>query len=333
METKMETMGKMYAVPEKLEPVIQDLHRTFLENCARDVQIEVYKNFPAMWFRVENHPKEKEDGILRVCGVIGPHLFNLYINPVSAFFEIHSDEDLIDIEQLFYVFVQAMIQYRKMCRLPPMNTHIIDGLAVEDSPPVNAGNYMEIPSEDASSKLGKLISENFPGVSFMERNGRFSYYICCALSDDPPPPDPAPIDVNLLNALGGRRMPQGQLQSFMMLRNTLGASLPSTPRFVQLPMHYVPVFTELLNSFKAAFPSTNVKLFALRWATVQRLYFVTEQGRVYCCKTDGSREFLNKRVDFIFYALSKSPYKSAENFPELFGFKKIPRSAPGGTKQ
>jgi hypothetical protein len=330
----MEKLGKMYAVPDQLEPVIKDIHQTFLENCERDVPIDVNKESPnIVWFQVENHPKEKEDGILRVRGVIASYQYKLYINPVSAFFEVHGDEGLLDIEQVFYVFIQGMMQYRQMRRLPPMNTHVIDGLTIEDSSPVNAENYMEIPPEDKSNKLGKLIAENFPGVSFRERNGRLRYYICCALSDDPPPPNPADlIDANLLNVLNSRRLPLGQLQPFLMLHNILGTSLPSTPRYVQVPMDYVPVFTELLNSFKAAFPSTNAKLFAVRWATVQRLYFVTEQGRVYCCKTDGSREFLNERSDFIFYVLSKSPYKSAENLPELFGFKQIPRT-PSCTPQ
>jgi hypothetical protein len=330
----MKKLGKMYAVPDKLEPVIKDMHQTFLENCERDVNIDVNKESPnIVWFRVENHPKEKEDGILRVHGVIASYQYKLYINPVSAFFEVHGDEGTLDIEQLFYVFIQAIMQYREMRRLPPMNTHVIDGLAIDDSPPVNAENYMEIPPEDKSNKLGKLISENFDDLSFMERNGRLRYYICCALSDDPPPPNPADlIDANLLNFLNSRRLSLSQVQSLLML-STIPLGPLSTPRYVNVPMNYVPVYTKLLNSFKAAFPPTNAKLFAVRWATVQRLYFVTEQGHVYCCKTDGSREFLNKRSDFIFYVLSKSPYKSAENLPELFGLKQISRSGPDNTKQ
>jgi hypothetical protein len=335
----MELLGKMYEAPGKLEPVIKDMHRTLLENCERDAQIDINKQPPnIMWFRVENHPKEKEDGILRAHGVIASYLYNLYINPVSAFFEVvEGDGNMLDIEQLFYIVIQAMMQYRHMRRLPPMNTRVIDALAIEDSPPVTAENYMEIPPEDKSNKLGKLISENFPCVAFMDRNGRFVYYICCALSDEDPPPKRSPPDVNFLNGInrlnGGRGLPLGQLQALMAIHNTRGTSFPSTPRHVFLPMTCVPVYTELLNSFKAAFPSTNAKLFAVRWATAQRLYFVTEQGRIYCCKTDGSREFLNKRADFIFYVLSKSPYNSVENFAELAGIKKIPRSGPANTKQ
>jgi hypothetical protein len=330
----MREIGKMYAVPDKLEPVVKDMYRTFLENCERDVRIDVNKQPPnIVWFQVENHPKEKEDGILRVSGVFGPYQFKLYINSVSAFFEVHSNENLLDIEQVFYAFIQAMMQYRQIRRLPPMNTHVIDGLAIEDSPPVNAENYRDMPPEDKSNILGKLISENFPGVSFMERNGRFSYYICCSLNNGDPLPDNAQENTNTLNALSGHRLSQNQSQNFLSLSSIFGTSFPSTPRYVNLPMNQIRIYTKLLNSFKAAFPSTQAKLFALRWATVQRLYFVTEQGRIYYCTIDGSREFLNKRADFISYVLSKSPYKSAENLPELFGFKKIPRSDPDNKKQ
>jgi hypothetical protein len=83
-------------------------------------------------------------------------------------------------------------------------------------------------------------------------------------------------------------------------------------------LNYVQAYIAILNSFKAAFPSAGpVQLLAVRKATVQRLYFITAQCRIYCCKPDGSRAFLNKHHELIALALSKSPHKSAVPASEL----------------
>jgi hypothetical protein len=314
-------IGKMYVVPEKLLPVVEGMYQTFLEHCEKDTRIEVIKEPPNIsWFLVGDL-KEKEDGIIRVSGAIGPVEFKLYVNPISACFEMDRDTPA-GLDQIFYVFIQVVANYRNMRRLPPLHTRVIDGLAVEDSPPVNAENYLELPMEGDIKKLGKLISENFTGVSFNECNGVLCYYICCALSDNPAPKKSnVQADVNFLNklssirGLNGRSMPLGQIQAIMGIRDSLGDSLPSTPQHVYMPWEYVPVYTELLNSFRAAFPSTRAKLFAVRWKAKQRLFFVTERGSIYCCKTDRSREFLEEHFDVIFRTLSRSRFKSAKTPP------------------
>jgi hypothetical protein len=320
-------IGKMYVVPNKLLPVVEGMYRTFLEDCPKDTRIEVHKEPPNIsWFLVGDL-KEKEDGIIRVSGAIGPVAFKLYINPISACFEMDRDTPAA-LDQVFYVFIQVAANYRNMRRLPPLNKHIIDGLAVEDSPPVNAENYVELPMEGDIKKLGKLISENFTGVSFNECNGVLCYYICCALSDDPTPRKRnVQADVNFLNklssmrGLNGRSMPPGQIQAIMGIRDSLGDSFPSGSQHIYMPWEYVPVYTELLNSFRAAFPSAKAKLFAVRWKTKQRLFFVTLQGGIYCCKTDGSREFLEEHFDIVFRTLSMSRFKPAKT-PSGFNVRK-----------
>jgi hypothetical protein len=257
-------MRKVYFVPDQLLPVTKEIYR-FLLDRERDVRFDVDNKPPVItWFQVLNHPRQKDDGILRVTGGINPFQYRLYINSVSAAFEVDNDMQPFEIEQCFYVFIQVIMTYRNIHGLPPMNTHFLHGLAIEDSPPVNAENYMEIPPEDESRKLGALIGKNFNGVSFTERHGCFCYYICA-----------------------------------------------NPCRSYNMPMRYVPASTALLNSFMAAFPFKQVKLFATRWTGTQRLYFVTGEGRLYCCKTDGSREFLERHVSFIFRALSASSFKSA----------------------
>jgi hypothetical protein len=313
-------MGKIYVVPDKLLPVIEGLYRTFLKDCKKDECIEVNKEPPNIaWFLVEDHPKQKEDGVIRVDGAIGPAEFKLYINAISACFEMDRDTPASP-EQVFYVFIQVAANYRTMRRLSPLNKHIIDGLAIEDSPRVCAENYMEIPKDDEIQRLGKLISGNFTDVSFNECNGVLCYYICCDLADDDAPPSRnVQADVNFINGLnrmsGGRSLPLSQVQALLAIHNSLGDSSPSSPRHVYMPMNYVPVYTELLNAFKAAFPSQGAKLFAVRWKTEQRLFFVTEKRRVYCCKTDGSREFLEEHFDLIFRTLSRSRFKSMKPPP------------------
>jgi hypothetical protein len=314
-------IGKMYVVPDKLRAVVEDMYRTFLENCPKGERIEVYKEPPNIsWFLVGDL-KEKEDGIIRVSGAVGPVEFKLYINPISACFEMDRDTPA-GLDQVFYVFIQVVANYRNMRRLPPLNKRIIDGLAVEDSPPVNAENYLELPMEGDIKKLGKLISENFTDVSFNECNGVLCYYICCALSDNPSPKkSSAQADVNFLNKLSsirgphGRSMPLSQMQAIMGIRDSLGDSFPSGSQHVYVPLEYVPVYTELLNSFRAAFPSTKAKLFAVRWKAKQRLFFVTGQGGIYCCKTDGSQEFLEEHFDIVFRTLSRSNYGPAKTPP------------------
>jgi hypothetical protein len=256
-------MKRVYAVPENLQPVIEDVYKTLLEDCEKDVRIEVKLDAVTnAWFQVQS-PGQKEDGILRVSGVIGAHGgYRLYINPVSACFDV-DDKRFEVAEQMVYMFIHVMVFYRSMRRLPPLNTHIIDGLAAEDSPPVNAENYMEIPPEDKIDKLAALISKDFHGVSFTERHGIFCYYLC---------------------------------------------TLCPGPR---IPPKYVQVCTDMIKSFLAAFPARQVWLLATRWAGVQRLYFVTEQGRLYCCKTDDSREFLKGYGGIISDIVSRSPFRPA----------------------
>jgi hypothetical protein len=313
-------MGKLYVVPDKLLPVTEGLYRTFLEDCEKDARVEVNKQPPNIaWFLVEDHPKQKEDGIVRVRGAIGSARFKLYVNAVSACFEMDRDTPAA-IEQVFYVFVQVAANYRTMRRLSPLNKHVIDGLAIEDSPPVNAENYMEMPEDDEIKRLGKLIDKNFTDVSFNECNGVLCYYICCALADDDVPRSASvQADANFIAGLnrisGGRGFSLGLARDLIGIHRSLGGSLPSTPRHVYVPMSCVPVYTELLNSFKTAFPSEKAKLFAVRWKARQRLFFVTERGRVYCCKTDGSREFLGEHFDVVFRTLSRSRFKSTKMPP------------------
>jgi hypothetical protein len=308
----------MYVVPEKLLPVVEGMYQTFLEHCPKDTRVEVNKDPPNIaWFLVGDL-KEKEDGIIRVKGTIGPVEFRLYINPISACFEIDRDTPAAP-DQVFYVFIQVAANYRATRRLSPLNKHVIDGLAVEDSSPVNAENYMELPEKGNIKKLGKLISENFTDVSFNECNGVLCCYICCALSDNAAPArNSARTNTNFINGFntGGRLISLSQMQAIMAMHDSLGDSpFPSGSQHIYVPMNYVPVYTKLLNSFKEAFPSVKAKLFAVRWKAKQRLFFVAEQGAIYCCKTDGSREFLEEHFDVIFQTLSRSRYKTKKTPP------------------
>ncbi|MDR2444655.1 MAG: hypothetical protein LBD44_01775 [Spirochaetaceae bacterium] len=66
-----------------------------------------------------------------------------------------------------------------------------------------------------------------------------------------------------------------------------------------MPLNYIPVYMKLLNTFKTAFSVKRVMLFAVRCSGVQRLFFIDGKNRLFCCKHDGSREFLYERFNFI----------------------------------
>jgi hypothetical protein len=254
-------MNKVFVVPEKLLPLMRDVYRMLVEDCEKDVRIEIGAGAPmTAWLRVLDPEYEKKDGIIRASGGIGPNRYKLFINPVSACFEADGN-NIYMVEQVFYLFIMAIASYRNIRGLSPLDTGVINGLTAEDSPPVNAENYAELQPNDKFKRLGDLINKNFFGVSLYEQFGCACYYIC------------------------------------------------STVCQVRLPLKYVPVYTALIDSFMAAFPVKQVQLFAVRWATVQRLYFVTEGGRIYCCKTDDSLEFLKKHADIMFDALSKSFFR------------------------
>jgi hypothetical protein len=259
----------MFIVPDKLSVVMKDVCRTFLEDCKKNYRYIIDPRINN-WFKVMNPEHEKQDGIVRVNGGIVYKQCTLYVNSVSSCFE--ADVDGLDLlEQLFYMFINMIVMYRKLEQLPPLDTRIIDGLVVEDSPPVNSANYGEMLPENKINKLGTLINEYFINLSFTERHGSFNYFVC------------------------------------------------SNSGHSYMPQEYVPVYTALLDSFAEAFPLEKAQLFAVRWAATQRLFFVVEDGRVYCCKTGDSREFLKKNIDIIFRVLSDTPKNSPHIFSELPG--------------
>jgi hypothetical protein len=276
-------MSAKFDVPDGLMLVMKDIYRTLLEDCEKNVYIDISTDKPAAsWFRVEGEPEK--DGTIKVTGnLIGFHRYALWVSPDRARFE--TDDDGPEAEHTFYIVIQAIAAYRVERKLPPMDTRILDGLAVADSPPVNAENYAEIPPEDRCAKLGLLISECFRNMSFKGQRGGFCYYLCTAQGNS------------------------------------------------HLSLNYIGVFIQLLNSFSTAFPSKipaatasaalslgpmrTVQLFAVRWSTVQRLYFVNEEGRLYYCKTDESRKFLEENLDYIYETLMDSPFRRCPPSPSF----------------
>jgi hypothetical protein len=257
-------MGKTFVVPEQLMPLAKDVCRTLVDDCEKDTRIEfVLRDGPATaWLRVHSAKHEKKDGIVRVNGAIGPNRYKFFASPDGASFE--SDCNSLDmVEQLFYLFTGVIAVYRNINGLAPLDTRTIDGLAAEDSPPVNAENYAALPPANRINKLAALINKKFLGVSSFERGGRFFFYIC------------------------------------------------STVGRLRLPLEYVPVYTAMIDSFEAAFPVKDARLFAVRCRGVQRLYFVTGDDSVYCCKADDSAEFLEKHSGLMFDSLEKSISESS----------------------
>jgi hypothetical protein len=248
-------MKKMYVVQDNLLPVTEQLYRT-LRDCEKDVRIDAELPPNNLRFTVKDPSHEKKDGIIRVTGVIGSYKFALYINSVSCCFEVETDR-LVDMRHIFYILIHLFDAYRMKRRLPPLDTHVISGIAIEDSPPVSAESYMEIDPNDKIKNLSSIM-RFVKDMSFMDWAGHFC---CCVCSET-------------------------------------GS--------VYAPLKYVPVYNALIDSFKAAFHFTEAQLLVVRRATVQRLFFVTKDGRVYCCKTDGSRKFLNKHADLIYKIISNA---------------------------
>jgi hypothetical protein len=266
-------MGKPFIVPDVLLPIVQEIY-DFLIDFEENRRIEVKINAPqAAWFSVtpKKSKGKSKGGILWVKGDLNSYRFSLHINGtdmLSAAFE--SVDAQADTEHLFYLFINLIEQYRINNKLSPLNTRIIHGLAIEDSPPVSPENYKEVPLDKNIERLIQTINLNFKDKSFTERHGRFSFFICSDMG-------------NIL---------------FM-------------------PFQYIPVFTKLLDSFKAQFPVSSVQLLAIRWAGTQRLFFIAEKKRLfsfrtkkkclYCCKTDGSLEFLKEHFIYIFNTIAVSP--------------------------
>ena len=263
-------MSKLYAAPERMTPLVKEVHDTLLTHCERDVRVKIELPIPEKaWIKVLTDPRQQRDGILRTDGGIDDFTFKLYTNPVSACMVL--DDARPDAAQLFYFFIQLLTVYRHNRGLPPMNTHILYGLAAEDSPPVNAQNYAALPPDHDGARLAKLIAENFNGISFSDQYDRLGFYIFS------------------------------------------GAS-----RLHHLPVNYAVIATKLRSSFISAFPDfKTAKLFAVRWIGTQYLYFVTQDGKLYYCTSDGSRDFLESRIEMVSQSVLKSSLK-----PEF-------KSAPG----
>jgi hypothetical protein len=250
-------MGKAFIVPKKLLPLVEDIRLTLVEDCEKDVRIEVGGGRSVTaWLRVHDPKREKKNGVVRASGAIGPNRCKLLIKPGGASFE--TDSNSLDMaEQIFFLFIKVISVYRTARGLSPLNTRIVDGFAAEDSPPVNAENYAVFPPGDKKiNKLAALVNKNFLGVSCHVQVGRFCYYIC------------------------------------------------STVCQVRLSPIHIPVYTAMIDSFTAAFPVKDARLLAVRYEAAQRLYFVTEEDRVYHCKTDDSLEFLQKYAGRMFDSLS-----------------------------
>jgi hypothetical protein len=211
------------------------------------------------WLRVVKQPGERgaEDGDLWVEGKLDADKFRFSGNAAGACFEVVDRR--IDIENLFYSFINLTAACRIVNKLPPLDTSLIDGLAAEDSPPLSRDNYGEVPPDDYAKKLVEILQKNFRHRSFTERHGRFAYFICS--------------DV-------------GQI--------------------LYMPRQYISVYAGLIRSFKQLFFFNAAQLFAVRWAGKQRLFFVAERSRLYCCVKDGSLEFLKEHFDYITKTLSVS---------------------------
>jgi hypothetical protein len=247
-------MGKPFIVPDELLPIVQeiyDFHIDFEES--RRIEIKINAPEPA-WFSVTKSGRGKsKGGILRVKGDLNSYRFSLYINrtdKLTASFE--SVDPKADTEHLLYLFINLIEQYRINNKLPPMNTGIIHGLAIEDSPPVCPENYKEVPQDKQIEQLIEVIDLNFKDKSFTERHGRFSFFIWS-----------------------------------------------ESGNILFMPSQYIPVFSKLLDAFKAQFPVSSVQLLAVRWACKQWLFFIADLKRFYCCKTDGSLEFLKEHFTYI----------------------------------
>jgi hypothetical protein len=250
---------KMFVVSDNLRPVLKALYDTLLYDCEKDIRVHVDTKRPVdVWFMVAGDSMEGKDGILRVNGSISGEPYRFYGNSISACFEV--DNKRLDAEQHFYLFLNTMAMYRMIRRLPPMDTRIVDGLDIGDSPPINENSYQEIPPGDPVARLAELIGRKFQELSFTERHGRFCYFVYSN--------------------------PGGELQMMSA---------------------YAPQCRSFIDFFKTAFPCKNAQLFAVRWAGTQRLFFVADGSRLYCCSEDNSREFLNQNFDYIFKTLSNSP--------------------------
>ncbi|MDR2344187.1 MAG: hypothetical protein LBD86_06640 [Spirochaetaceae bacterium] len=252
-------MGRTFVVPEKLMPLVKDVRRTLVEDCEKDIRIELASNGGSgtAWLKVSGTKHEKKDGIIRANGAIGPNRYKFFAHLDGASFE--SDCNHLEMaEQVFYLFIGVIAVYRNIRGLSPLDTRMVDALAVEDSPPVNAENYAVMPPDNRINKLASLINKKFWGTSSFERSGRFFFYIC------------------------------------------------STVGRMRLPLKYVPIYTDLINSFESAFSVGQARLFAVRCRAEQRLYFVTEDDRVYYCKADDSMEFLEKHSRLMFDSILES---------------------------
>jgi hypothetical protein len=259
-------MAQLLMVPGELLPIVQEIYRFLLE-FEEDRRIEVNVPPPhSAWFSVtsKRHRGKVKEGERRVRGDIDSYRFSLFITrKMSACFE--TEDKHVDIEHLLYLFIDLIDQYRINLKLPQLDTHIIHGLAVEDSPPISPEHYEEVPlvQHKALQGLIPLLIMNFANRSLTERHGRFCYFICSEVCAEGSPPLMEP--------------------------------------------QYVPVYQELMGSFKTAFAVNYVQLLAIRWACKQRLFFIADLKHFYCCKTDGSLEFLKKYADYIGKTISISP--------------------------
>jgi hypothetical protein len=256
-------MKTIYPAPDKVLPIVAEIHRTLSEECEPGIRVEVDTRYSPVkaWFRVEKDPRQERDGILRVSGSLDRYQYKLYINPVSACFEMEDSRAVIG-EECFYQFIRMMAIYRRSRRLSPLDTTLISGLVIADSPPVTVENYREAPPDEGINEFAALINEYFYRHSFSEWHGRCCYFIC---------------------------------------RN---------PCELLLPRNMVPVYSQLIKNFQSAYPSKQVCLFAVRWTTTQRLFFITEEGRFYHCTADHGLKFLKENLNFLFRLISLSPLKA-----------------------
>jgi hypothetical protein len=254
--------SKMFVVPDELATVVKGIYDTFID-FEKDKPIVVYaKGTRRSWLSVVKKPGA-EDDVLWVTGAMEGNKFMFYGNAVRGCFEVVDKR--IDMENFFYRFVNLTAAYRIINKLPPLDTSLIDGLAAEDSPPLSRDAYDEAPPDDYARKLIGIMKNNFFQKSFMERHGRFCYFICSDMG-----------------------------------------------RIPYMPLRYIPVYTGLIQSFKKLFSFNAAQLFAVRWAGKQRLFFIAEHSRLYCCTKDGSLEFLKENFDYITRTLAASSFGSGK---------------------
>jgi hypothetical protein len=114
-------MSKLYTAPERMIPLVKEVHDTLFAHCEKDVPVKMELNPQNVWFKVLSDPRQQRDGILRTEGAL--MLLCLSFTPIRSAPAWCWTTPVLTRRKRSTSLIQLVAVYRIRRGLLYMNTH------------------------------------------------------------------------------------------------------------------------------------------------------------------------------------------------------------------